>query len=253
MDEHLEDLFNNVNHLIECQRFVMERVKFLEAKRVEISNMIQNLSNSNFKETLENEINKLEMKVSITCVRDPSKDKDVMDNLEVQELKKNIKCRYNNRGYCKSKFNCEFLHSNKICDKVLLNGKCLEVKTCLLRHPRDCRHWLGDSKGCLRGEDCMYLHISCKKGSLIKRNQNNGKSETQTTKDNNETVAEKQDDTPVQCESSYAMDEEINEEEQNVSKLISENQQLIKENNKMKIMLKNMDQEIKRLRSRTKE
>ena len=59
IDELTENMFNNVNHLIECQRFVMERVEFLEAKRVEITNMIQNISSSSYKETLEIQINKI--------------------------------------------------------------------------------------------------------------------------------------------------------------------------------------------------
>ena len=53
-------------------------------------------------------------------------------------------------------------------------------------------------------------------------------------------------------DASAAKDEETKKDE-NVSKLILENEGLIKENNKIKIMLKNMDLEIKLLRSRTKE
>ena len=70
MDDLTEDILNNVNHLIECQRFVVEREKFLETKRLEITNMIGSLSDPNHKETLENQLNKMEMKVSITCVTD---------------------------------------------------------------------------------------------------------------------------------------------------------------------------------------
>ena len=102
----------------------------------------------------------------------------------------------------------------------------------------------------------MYLHSSCKKGTLIKRNKNyhNTESETQSKRNNNETVIEKQDNTIVQLlhDASAAKDEETKKDE-NVSKLILENEGLIKENNKIKIMLKNMDLEIKLLRSRTKE
>ena len=43
MDQLVEDMFNNVNHLIECQRFVKQRVQFLEEKRVELTQIIQNL------------------------------------------------------------------------------------------------------------------------------------------------------------------------------------------------------------------
>ena len=73
MDQLTESLFNDVNHLVECQRFVMERLEFLEMKRLEITRMIQNLSESCYKETLENEINKLVMKLSLNCVADEIK------------------------------------------------------------------------------------------------------------------------------------------------------------------------------------
>ena len=61
MDSTTENMFNNVNHLIERQRFVMEEVTFLEEKRQELNDMIQNLSDSEYKETLENQINKMEI------------------------------------------------------------------------------------------------------------------------------------------------------------------------------------------------
>ena len=41
MDSTTENMFNNVNHLIERQRFVMEEVTFLEEKRQELNDMIQ--------------------------------------------------------------------------------------------------------------------------------------------------------------------------------------------------------------------
>jgi hypothetical protein len=56
MDQITEDLFNNVNHLIECQRWVMERVRFLDEKRLELTKIIQNLGVSSYKQTLENQI-----------------------------------------------------------------------------------------------------------------------------------------------------------------------------------------------------
>ena len=96
-------MFNNVNHLIECQRFVMERVEFLEAKRVEITNMIQNISSSSYKETLEIQINQMVMKLSINCVTHKIKDKEVVIDDSVE---KNIKCRYNDRGYFKTQSEC---------------------------------------------------------------------------------------------------------------------------------------------------
>ena len=44
---------------------------------------------------------------------------------------------------------CEYSHSDKICDQFLTNGICSEPKLCLLRHPKECKFWLGDARGCL--------------------------------------------------------------------------------------------------------
>ena len=132
MDDFTEDIFNNVNHLIECQRFVVERVEFLETKRLEITNMIRSLSDPNHKETLENQLNKMEMKVSITCVTDKVHNRVVVID-DCLDMIKNIKCRYNDRGYCRSQSDCVFFHAENVCDKVLSNGKCTESKKCLLR------------------------------------------------------------------------------------------------------------------------
>ena len=51
MDREIEDLFNNVNHLIECQTWVCKRVDFLEQKQQDISIRIQNLGFSSYRKT----------------------------------------------------------------------------------------------------------------------------------------------------------------------------------------------------------
>ena len=134
MDHLTESMFNNVNHLMECQRFVMEIVLFLEEKRLELTNMIQTLSESSYKETLEKQVNSMEMKLSKNCATDRIKDKEEVFE-KSKEFKKNTKCRYNNRGYCKSQMECVYFHSDRICDKVLSNSKCTESETCHQRHP----------------------------------------------------------------------------------------------------------------------
>jgi hypothetical protein len=95
---------------------------------------------------------------------------EVIDDC-VEKKRITIKCRYNDRGYCKSQSECMFAHSDKICENFVSNGKCLEPKQCLERHPKDCKHWKGDTRGCLRGDECKYLHILSKKGISIKTRQ----------------------------------------------------------------------------------
>ena len=53
-------------------------------------------------------------------------------------------------------------------------------------------------------------------------------------------------------EASNAKNEEIKQMNENVTKLIAENKGMIEQNNKIKRILKNMDQKIKLLRSWTK-
>ena len=113
----IENLFNNVNHLNERQRFVMEEVKFLEGKRHELTKIIQNLSDSEHKETLENQINKMEMKLSIQGVVEKVIETVEASEVHVVNKKQPVKCRYYDRRFCKRKSECGFLHSEKSVSK----------------------------------------------------------------------------------------------------------------------------------------
>ena len=249
--DNLENLFNHVNHLIERQRFVMEEVKFLEGKRHELNNMIQNLSASEHKETLENQINKMEMILIIQDVTVQGKAEVIVE----KKQKPTIKCRYNDRGFCKSKSECGFFHSEKICEKILSNEKCLEHKGCLQRHPKDCKHWMGDSRGCLREKDFKYLHVSNKKGKNIKQNKSCPKNtnDEEIINDTSDRIDEKKDELLIDSltKEVEAKEEELKKKEAKISVLLSEKVTLIEENNQIKRCAKNMDLEIKMLRSQT--
>ena len=78
------------------------------------------------------------------------------------------RCRHNNGGYCKMETEFVYYHTDKICDKFLANGKCEQERWCLNRHPKDCKFWLGDPQGCLRGQICKYLHKIENKGKNVK-------------------------------------------------------------------------------------
>ena len=69
------------------------------------------------------------------------------------------KCRYHNRGYCKFKDNCRFLHSQVICGNFLENQVC-RTRQCQNRHPKDCRYWTENPEGCIRQDSCQYLHLT---------------------------------------------------------------------------------------------
>lgn len=61
------------------------------------------------------------------------------------------KCPYNNRGYCKSKEECENRHTDKVCEDL----DCIE-NNCDKRHPNPCKY--GSRCGFKKKNECMYLH-----------------------------------------------------------------------------------------------
>ena len=131
--------------------------------------------------------------------------------------------------------------SNQICDKIPSNVK---SKECLLRHPKDCKDWMEDTRDCVRGNVCKYLHISSKKGLHIKSNYHDTKIEIINEKPDDETVH-------VLKEAIAAKEEDIERLDDKISKLITKNEVVIEENNRLQRIMKNMDHEIKVLRSWT--
>jgi hypothetical protein len=84
---------------------------------------------------------------------------DTLENVKsvrtVKPTKK--KCRYYNRGFCKRKSDCRFVHPKHVCKEHIRNNKC-ENKECPDRHPQECK-WLTSTFGCKR-EGCEYLHVT---------------------------------------------------------------------------------------------
>ena len=72
------------------------------------------------------------------------------------DLVKGNKCKYNNRGYCRKKQQCKYLHSNTVCEKHI-KGEVCENNHCSLRHPRKCFFFRMKS-GCRFGLSCQYVH-----------------------------------------------------------------------------------------------
>jgi hypothetical protein len=73
------------------------------------------------------------------------------------EIAKTRLCRYYNRGYCKYKFKCKYIHPKEICIKHIQNGNCRN-KECEDRHPKTCK-WTETELGCRR-PNCEYLHVT---------------------------------------------------------------------------------------------
>ena len=224
----------------------------LQLSRETRKNILENVYNMKMEVLRTTKVNK---ELSNNCARHIIKDKEEVIDTSVDKQKRKVKCRYNDRGYCRQLSECVFLHSDIICDKVLSNGKCSDSKECLLRHPKDCKHWMGDSRGCLRGDVCKYLHQSNKKGINLKVNKNydDTKSETPNKRSKQEVFIEKPDDNNVLIlkEAIAAKEEEIKRMEETKSKLSSEKEGLVEENKRFQRILKNMNEEIKRLKSQT--
>ena len=85
--------------------------------------------------------------------------KDTLENVAGDAIVEKVKrkCRYHNRGFCKRKGDCRFVHSEQICKDHMRNKEC-EIKDCPDRHPKMCK-WLKSKVGCKR-EGCEYLHVT---------------------------------------------------------------------------------------------
>ena len=107
------------------------------------------VSNSEAIQQIDIEIKRLENEREAAKV-DSKKDED--DTRAI----KSKKCKYFNRGYCKYKFKCKFVHPGEICT-IYLEGKRCDDKNCEDRHPKVCKWWL---QGGCRGRNCDYLHVT---------------------------------------------------------------------------------------------
>ena len=81
-------------------------------------------------------------------------DSDDRNDAKTQKFTRK-KCRYNNRGFCKFKDRCRYIHQDKICSMYLEKQTC-DKKECSDRHPKRCK-WLETREGCNHNK-CDYLH-----------------------------------------------------------------------------------------------
>eukprot|EP00092_Neocalanus_flemingeri_P035912 GFUD01039101.1.p1 GENE.GFUD01039101.1~~GFUD01039101.1.p1 ORF type:complete len:463 (-),score=103.13 GFUD01039101.1:300-1688(-) len=64
-------------------------------------------------------------------------------------------CRHHAKGFCKQRGACQFSHNQENCPDHGYSKTC-ENKTCLLRHPDTCKHFL--KSRCFFGEKCHFFH-----------------------------------------------------------------------------------------------
>ena len=76
---------------------------------------------------------------------------------EEKRIKKDIKCRFENTGKCKTK-NCTFVHPIKTCKQHSVIGSCSMESSCDRRHPYGvCYEW--EARGsCHQNDNCRHRH-----------------------------------------------------------------------------------------------
>ena len=92
------------------------------------------VSNSEAIKNIDIEIKRIENEKDASKVES---EKEVDNNKAIKAKK----CKYFNRGYCKYKIECRFVHPREIC-KIYLEGKKGDDKNCKDRHPKVCKWWL---------------------------------------------------------------------------------------------------------------
>jgi hypothetical protein len=148
----IENILDEIDIIIKEQIVIFMYNAELEDRRIRLMEFIQNseelLISRKARENLVSNVSNMGIKVLRkydTC----------KENIEVKIGKK---CRYHNKGYCKYQNKCKYYHAGQVCDEFLRNGKCETGQSCIYRHPRVCKYWIGDSGGCKREESCKYLH-----------------------------------------------------------------------------------------------
>ena len=161
MDGIMEHVMDNILNIENEQSKVIAYISELEMRRIHLLNRVGSLNEdivtNGVKEKLTNKIIHMEIKVGFV---------ETFQTKGFKETRQS-KCRHNNAGYCRMKTDCVFYHAEEVCEKFITT-ECSEPKLCSYRHPKECKYWLGDVQGCLRGQKCKYLHRIENKGKKIK-------------------------------------------------------------------------------------
>ena len=163
MENIVEDLGETLLSIQIEQAKINEKVNHVENKRHSILAYIKGLKLENENVMLDN----MEKKFDNVEIKIKRKE-GILNNQNVSTKSidetriKTRKCSFQNRGFYKFKEDCEYRHSEIICEEYLKDGKC-KKKGCQEKHPKDCQYWLKCETGCSRGDTCMYLHCGEKK------------------------------------------------------------------------------------------
>ena len=228
--DQIEELFKNQTYILDAVKNLNERLEAIEEKidtgkiddikdildsQVMIDAIIVKNSDDitvmkKVKEENGDAIKMLETKIDLLD-QEIQKRNEEIQNLNKHEHKENeekienkqIMCKYYNRGYCKNKTRCRYVHPQNVCKIFLKDGKCC-VRDCSSRHPKKCKYF---KQGCNRGDRCAYLHNAS--------DQIEGKLNNSNDKTDKKTVDHDENDVLVnetKVDSSVIGDNEINVE-----------------------------------------
>ena len=103
-------------------------------------------------------------KKSSQNVNKNNKDKETKANNENKPVSKNKICKFYNRGYCKFKMLCSFIHPKTKC--TMENCK---DKLCEKRHIKQCKNY---TKGFCKFTECEFMHDPQKVNSRVNNTTN---------------------------------------------------------------------------------
>ena len=178
----IEELLENQKYILDAVKNLNKRLVAIEEKMdddkikdlkdiLESQNMIDEIIVKNsddielmkkVKDENEDAIKSLESKIEELDNEIQKRNKE-FQNLNQHKIKENEKqlenqqivCRYYNKGYCRRKSWCRYIHPENVCKIFLKDGKCF-VRDCSSRHPKNCKY---EKQACFRGDMCAYLHI----------------------------------------------------------------------------------------------
>ena len=146
----MENIYTTYNY----QYLVCSEIEALKAKQIKNENDIleMNCYIQNIQSFYQNKIEILEKKLYNKESIKSKDQKETYTKLTENKNKKTIrKCWFYNKGYCRSKTNCQFSHPQTFC-KI----KDCRDKECEARHIKDCKNYFKNA--CKFGKSCEYKH-----------------------------------------------------------------------------------------------
>ena len=124
IDAKLENISDDIEGLKRDEVKLSDEVSNLEAERNHVYKTINLID-----ETLQ------EIKIKFEEFKKQKDD----EKIKLENENKNIRkpCKFNNKGYCREKENCQFYHSERVCKIYEATGTCWK-QSCRQRHPKIC-------------------------------------------------------------------------------------------------------------------